>query len=661
MIKKILHKRFVAIFTFALLIGVAVFVWQVNQRPSTNGITEYICNAPEYTHELLYHDPNLPMETQADNLQKLAMVWGFTMYTHQTFLTGERCWDEELIGLIPIVRWANPEDVNDILYDWFVGLGDDGYDFDYSALRALWLGSSPEDYELVADFFSDTDNHNWAAVEGLYDELWLLNTGRERILRQMADLNWINEGFLGGPLAASLSRFYMIQTPHSSASPVHLDVFSMERFANKERFVEIDYANYYHRLLGLFRLWNTINYFFPYLDIIDYDWNALLLEYIPKMLEGIDRFSYEVTLVTLASKLQDTHIHFIRSSVATVWPPPWSTTVEREIIEQVFGSYFAPVVLREADGYLVVNSTGYGLEPGDVIRRVNGTAIDDITTAMLHYLPYPNTDKALSFLVRDHVVLRQHSNTTPMEIEVYRFGEVLTIYVSTDTPNQWFFYTWHYTNPANSPYVILENNIGLINPSMIMFEELYRNDLLRSIMETFENADIDGLIIDLRQGTNGIFILLPEYLLNKSGHFATGSFPFWLKPGIFVDSYHAYSGYGTLASYGSFGSFFHNLDTVLLMNEYTQSEVEYTVMALLGGANVTVMGTNSIGANGNVVFLPLPGGITMIYTGLGIYTPDGGQTQRIGLSPDIYVPRTIAGIRDGKDVLMDAAIQFLLE
>ena len=82
-------------------------------------------------------------------------------------------------------------------------------------------------------------------------------------------------------------------------------------------------------------------------------------------------------------------------------------------------------------------------------------------------------------------------------------------------------------------------------------------------------------------------------------------------------------------------------------------------MSLRNGCNVTAIGSNSIGANGDISHLPLPGGILMSFSGLGIYTSDGGQTQRIGLSPDVYVIKTINGIREGRDELMEAAIEHL--
>jgi len=45
----------------------------------------------------------------------------------------------------------------------------------------------------------------------------------------------------------------------------------------------------------------------------------------------------------------------------------------------------------------------------------------------------------------------------------------------------------------------------------------------------------------------------------------------------------------------------------------------------------------------------------------GVYLPDGGQSQCIGLSPDVYIPRMTEGIRDGRDELMKAVIRFLFE
>ena len=37
------------------------------------------------------------------------------------------------------------------------------------------------------------------------------------------------------------------------------------------------------------------------------------------------------------------------------------------------------------------------------------------------------------------------------------------------------------------------------------------------------------------------------------------------------------------------------------------------------------------------------------------------QTQRVGLTPDIYVEPTIQGIREGRDELIEKAVEVILE
>ena len=107
-------------------------------------------------------------------------------------------------------------------------------------------------------------------------------------------------------------------------------------------------------------------------------------------------------------------------------------------------------------------------------------------------------------------------------------------------------------------------------------------------------------------------------------------------------------------------AFIYDRNVVVLMDENTISRAELAVMMFRTPPNVTVIGSNSKGANGDIARLPLPGGITMIFTSIGVYTPDMGQTHRIGLDPDIRVTRTIQGIAEGRDELMEAAVEYLL-
>ncbi|MFK7979226.1 MAG: hypothetical protein AB8G86_04545 [Saprospiraceae bacterium] len=52
----------------------------------------------------------------------------------------------------------------------------------------------------------------------------------------------------------------------------------------------------------------------------------------------------------------------------------------------------------------------------------------------------------------------------------------------------------------------------------------------------------------------------------------------------------------------------------------------------------------------------LPGGLRSRISGLGVYYPDGTETQRIGIVPDTP---TIQGIRAGRDELIEKAVELI--
>jgi C-terminal processing protease CtpA/Prc len=74
-----------------------------------------------------------------------------------------------------------------------------------------------------------------------------------------------------------------------------------------------------------------------------------------------------------------------------------------------------------------------------------------------------------------------------------------------------------------------------------------------------------------------------------------------------------------------------------------------------------VIGSPTTGADGNISRFGLPGGINAIISGIGVYYPDGRETQRIGLIPDIEVKPTIQGIKERRDELLEKAIEIITE
>ncbi len=84
-------------------------------------------------------------------------------------------------------------------------------------------------------------------------------------------------------------------------------------------------------------------------------------------------------------------------------------------------------------------------------------------------------------------------------------------------------------------------------------------------------------------------------------------------------------------------------------------------MAFRTAPKAVVIGSTTAGADGNVSLIRLPGGISTYISGIGVYYPDGKETQRIGIVPDIEVKPTILGISNGRDELLEKAIEIINE
>jgi hypothetical protein len=50
-----------------------------------------------------------------------------------------------------------------------------------------------------------------------------------------------------------------------------------------------------YRLLGLFRVWNVIHYFFPYKHLMDRTWDSVLTEFIPRFAQAETPVDYGLT------------------------------------------------------------------------------------------------------------------------------------------------------------------------------------------------------------------------------------------------------------------------------------------------------------------------------------------------------------------------------
>ena len=99
--------------------------------------------------------------------------------------------------------------------------------------------------------------------------------------------------------------------------------------------------------------------------------------------------------------------------------------------------------------------------------------------------------------------------------------------------------------------------------------------------------------------------------------------------------------------------------TVVLVDERTLSQAEHTVLFFEAANHTRIVGSPTMGANGDVTNVLLPGGVTVYFTGQGVRHADGRVLQRTGIIPDITVRPTVKGIRAGRDEVLERALSYL--
>ena len=70
-----------------------------------------------------------------------------------------------------------------------------------------------------------------------------------------------------------------------------------------------------------------------------------------------------------------------------------------------------------------------------------------------------------------------------------------------------------------------------------------------------------------------------------------------------------------------------------------------------------LVGEPTAGTNGNINVNHLPGGYTVVFTGMKVLKHDGSRHHGAGILPTVPVLPTVAGIRAGRDEQLEEAIE----
>ena len=530
----------------------------------------------------------IPLEKEniINDLDVLGKIWGFLKYFHINVGNGKYNWDYELFRFLPqYLNSKNIQERNKLIFNWINTYSN------YN--KSFKVEDSPLNNNSIFD--------------------------------------WVEKSNLSKDVKNQL--YYIYQNRHKDTNyyfSINSDVGNPE-FKNENLYSQMTFPDQGFRLLSIYRFWNIIQYFYPYKDIIDNNWNDILKEYLALFLNAENELQYEKSVLNIMTELNDSHFYL------------WEGNDQ---INEYRGEYFAPFRVQFINNNLTITDfynknleNEINFKKGDIITHINNIPISTLISEKKKYYPSANHNTLLRDLSDD--LLRSSD-------------EKLNIwYISNNVAKNSDLNLIHYSNlnieeyyedsKCNNSFKIIENNIGYINLSCITLEDIpkIKNQL----------KDCKGIIIDIRNYPSAFVPFeLGSYFLSERTPFVKfsnvdltnlGTFKY-TEPVFIEPDTNPYTG-----------------KIAILVNEYTQSQGEYTAMAFHASKNSTIIGSQTAGTDGNVSEIKLPGGLKLWMTGIGVFYPDGKQTQRIGIIPKINVERTLPGIINNKDEVLEKAIQFI--
>ncbi|HJN77469.1 MAG TPA: S41 family peptidase [Myxococcota bacterium] len=376
------------------------------------------------------------------------------------------------------------------------------------------------------------------------------------------------------------------------------------------------------RLAATMRTWNVFQHFYPYWDVVDADWPAALREGLAGAAEAPDAETFHWVLSQMVARARDGH----------------------GAVHTGGASHQLPVELAWVEGEVVVLRTlseASALAPGDVLLEIDGAPIDAALAEALSGISAAG-DGWLYFRAMNE--LAERDSSAPVELRVRRFGEGEELVVQA-TPLT-----------VKAAAEVLETELGPVDGAEVG-DGIYYFDLDGADMEELEPflktlADARGVIFDLRGYPGSAGSQLLGYLSDDWLRSAIWKSPIYTLPDQEAVTWDL-SGRWRLRPRRP-----RLTENVVFITDGRAISYAESCLGIIEHYELgEIVGAPSAGTNGNInLFQPLPG-VNVVWTGMRVVKHDGSEHHGVGVLPTVPVEPTLAGVAQGRDELLERALE----
>lgn len=360
--------------------------------------------------------------------------------------------------------------------------------------------------------------------------------------------------------------------------------------------------------------WNVFEHFYPYFDVVPVDWMAELDQVLGESVNDRTGEAFYRTLQRLVVQLHDGHGRVVNPRYTPTGGLPWRVEwIENRVV--------------------VTASTDSAVRHGDVVVALDGTPAADAVPAeeaLISGSPQWKRYRAMQ-------ELGTGARGTTVRVRLDRDGQQVEA-----------------TLTRGLRRVIPEFDRPMIAK---LDEGIWYVDLDRAPWAAIDSvidslAAARGVIFDLRGYPAGNPQVLQHLLTGPDTSSAWMRVPRALYPdrqrpvGYRPGSWHLQPRQPHIGGRVAFITDGRAIS-------YAESVMGYVEGYRLGA----IVGQPTAGTNGNVNPFTLPGGFTVVWTGMQVLKHDGSQHHLVGVQPTVPAVRTLRGVREGKDELLDVALE----
>jgi C-terminal processing protease CtpA/Prc len=387
-----------------------------------------------------------------------------------------------------------------------------------------------------------------------------------------------------------------------------------------------------YRVLAAYRWWTAINYFFPYKHLIGEPWAATLPRSIRLMLAARDSLEYALAAAEMTTYLRDSHGGHTGSMAFNRYLGWVPVGVQLQYIGG------RPVVISVADDSATKSA---GIAVGDVILRVDGEDVTARRARLARYVAH-STPQGLDDTIGQMLLGGADPGVARITV-----GDRNDRVRELSLPRRMDLYEL-LRYPRTGPVMkVLPGNIGYVDLSLLTVPAV------DTMFERFK--DTRAIIFDGRGYPQGTAPAIAPRLTDRASVAAAA----FRRPLVISPDSSEWSTYEFIQHLPATDKPRYKGRTVMLMDERTISQAEHLGLYLEAANNTTFIGSPTKGANGDITRVVLPGGLVARFTAHDVRHADGRQLQRVGLKPHVFVRPTIAGLRAGRDEVLEKAIEFL--